>query len=139
MNARAKALLIGAYRDLKVLLEQPWHQGRDMWRENAAKRDALDGIVAINPGKWLGEEVTNSGSTMNARAYAALQAAGLVKRVANDGSNKLWGLRFTEAGVAEAERLIAAEDPAFRSGLSQTAAVPGVDNDNAPPERTRDA
>ena len=76
--------------------------------------DAKNGYALLNPARWLDRTITPSQSTMNSRAYAALETLGLVARHNFDGERKTTHLRITDAGEQLARKILNT-DPANAS------------------------
>jgi hypothetical protein len=109
-----RAVLIGVLADLERWRAADWHGGDHLgglasgrWRIDwRAARE--EGLVRLAPSSWLGRALTPTTVKRLSRAYAALEAAGLIERLAMHGG-RTTHLRLTEAGTIEARRLTATE------------------------------
>jgi hypothetical protein len=109
MNGFEQAILIGAYRDWLALSspeyyasakELPYGEQRGAAVERY--QNAVEGLVHLDLFRWLGRSLTPSDSVQASRAYASLEAQGLVIRA------RRWRAHTTHLALTEAGKAAAA-------------------------------
>lgn len=119
MNTIQRQILVGLEADVAhwAARRQKYSAAPDVDGREARERElialARRGVARCDPAKWLAREITPAGSTAVQRAYAALEAAGLVeKRRLGFGGAKVTHLAITRAGESKAREIAKGESDA---------------------------
>lgn len=111
MNKIETSILAGVLADVERLAAAPPDYFNPDHYAAARQREAVAlaqrSIVAVDAARWLGREITPSGSVAVSRAYKRLERDGLiVRRALGFGEGKTTHLELTREGEAEAKRLV---------------------------------
>lgn len=112
LSIRQQMILTGILEDrdhLAAMTPRYGHGNLALARERDDIENAKQGLIRSDPARWFGITMTNSEWVMTSRNYSQLEAKGLIQRHALSAfSEKMTHLSLTEAGEAEARRLLAA-------------------------------
>jgi len=109
LTAKERLVLAGVLRDREAIAALDW-KGDGVPRERlGALRLRIDaaraGLVPMNLAGWIGHAPSPSEAVMYHRAYARLEAAGLMERHRLGGTGRTSHLELTPAGEAMARSL----------------------------------
>lgn len=134
------AAILEEVRRLEAVADKPPPGiDRDHWLELWRERKEYEAFgVRHDLDRWLGHAPTPSESAVFSRALRNMEAMGLVVRVSRWGGSRATHVQLTDAGRAEAERLMADQEAAMAALLKDLAPLAG-DPGRAPPEGPQSA